>query len=132
MRIDHFEQGLRGEVKQIIAGYTYDNFQEMYQKVVKIARIMNETKTENREKEQVKRKFGPGGSNSQRNKDFRRFKLGMKQDKGKQTTQWKPRKTCDQCARLDLGPCRNFTGPCFGCGDMGHKVANCPNATWSY
>ena len=30
MRMNHFEQGLRGEVKQIIAGYTYDNFQEMY------------------------------------------------------------------------------------------------------
>ena len=26
MRMDHFKQGLRGEVKQIIAGYTYDNF----------------------------------------------------------------------------------------------------------
>jgi len=30
MRMDHFEQGLRGEVKQIIAGHTYENFQEMY------------------------------------------------------------------------------------------------------
>ena len=26
MRMDHFKQELRGEVKQIIAGYTYDNF----------------------------------------------------------------------------------------------------------
>ena len=26
MRIDHFEQGLRGEVKQIIAGHAYVNF----------------------------------------------------------------------------------------------------------
>jgi len=31
---------------------------------MKIANIMNETETENREKDQVKRKFGPGGSNS--------------------------------------------------------------------
>jgi len=44
MRMDHFEQGLRGKVQQIIEGYTYDNFQEMYQKAVKIARIMNESK----------------------------------------------------------------------------------------
>ena len=41
MRMGRFEQGLRREVKQIIAGYTYDNFQEMYQKAVKIACIMN-------------------------------------------------------------------------------------------
>jgi len=84
-------------VKQIIVGYTYDNFQEMDQRAVKIAHIMNETETKNREKDQVKRKFGPGGSNSQRNKDFRRFKSGMKQDKGQQTAQWKPTKTCEQC-----------------------------------
>ena len=84
MRMDHFEQGLRGEVKQIIAGYTYDNFQEINQKAVKIACIMNKTEIENREKDQVKKEFGPGGSNSQANENFRRFKHGMKQDKGKQ------------------------------------------------
>jgi len=61
MRIDHFKQGLRGEVKQIIAGYTYDNFQEMYQKAVKIARIMNETETENREKGPSKEEIWPWG-----------------------------------------------------------------------
>jgi len=51
IRMDHFEQGLRGEVKQIIAGYTYDNFQEINQKAVKIACIMNKTEIENREKD---------------------------------------------------------------------------------
>ena len=56
MRMDHFEQGLKGEVKQIIAGYTYGSFQEIYWKAVKIAEI------ENREKDQVKEEFGPGGS----------------------------------------------------------------------
>jgi len=30
MRMDHFEQGLRGEIKQIIAECAYANFQEMY------------------------------------------------------------------------------------------------------
>jgi len=71
-------------VKQIIAGYTYDSFLEMDQKAAKIARIMSETEIENREKDQVKDEFGPGGSNSQGNRNFRRFKHEMKQDKGKQ------------------------------------------------
>ena len=93
MRIGRFEQGLRGEVKQIMAGYTYDNFQEMYEKAVKIARVMNETEIEIREKNQVKEKFGPGGSNFQGNRNFRMFKHGVKQDKGKQAPEWKPRKT---------------------------------------
>ena len=64
MRMDHFEQGLRGEVKQIIVGYTYDRFQKMYQKAVKIARIISETEIEDRGEGQAKEKFGPGGSNS--------------------------------------------------------------------
>ena len=38
MRINHFEQGLKGEIKQIIAGYAYTNFQEMYQRAMKVAR----------------------------------------------------------------------------------------------
>jgi len=30
MRMNHFEQGLKGEIKQIIAGYVYNSYQEMY------------------------------------------------------------------------------------------------------
>jgi len=82
MRMDHFEQGLKGEIKQIIAGYTYTSFQEMYQRAVKIARIISETEIEDRGKGQVKEKFGPGGSNSQGGISFRRVKYGMKQEKG--------------------------------------------------
>jgi len=98
---------------------------------MKIAHIMSEIETENRAKDQVKEKFGPRGSNSQGNRNFKRFKHGMKQDKGKQAGQLKPRKTYDQCGRQHPGPCRSFTSPCFGCGGMGHKVANCPKVTWN-
>jgi len=59
-------------------GYTYGSFQEMYQKAVKIARFMSKIEIENREKDRVKEEFGPRGSNSQGNRNFRRFKHGMK------------------------------------------------------
>jgi len=65
-------------MKQIKAGYTYDSFKEMYQKAVKIARIISETKIEDREKDQVKKKFNPRGSNSEGNINFRRVKHGMR------------------------------------------------------
>ena len=45
-------------MKQTIARYVYANFQEMYQRAVKVALIMNEIKIENREKGQSTRKFG--------------------------------------------------------------------------
>jgi len=50
----------------------------MYQKAVKIARFISKIEIENREKDRVKEEFGPGGSNSQGNRNFRRFKHGMK------------------------------------------------------
>jgi len=96
-----------------------------------VARIINETEIKNREKGQAKRKFGPGGSSSQGNRNFRRFKPGMRQDKGKQPAQWQQRKTCDYYGCQHFSPCRSITGQCFECDDIGHKVANCPKATWN-
>ena len=45
----------------------------MYQKAVKINLVVDETKVENREMGQAKRKFGPSRSSSQCGRNFRRF-----------------------------------------------------------
>ena len=45
-RINHFEQGLRGDIRSMIAGQTFDNFHDMYQWAVKIAKVLEETKME--------------------------------------------------------------------------------------
>ena len=45
-RMDPFEQGLRGNINSMIAGQTFENFQDMYQRVVKIARVLEESKNE--------------------------------------------------------------------------------------
>jgi len=96
---------------------------------VKAARIIDETKIENKEKGRAKREIGPRESNFQGSRNFRRFKSEVKQDKGKQFVQWKPRKTCGQCGRQHLGPCRSFAGSYFECGDLGHKATNCKGHT---
>jgi len=31
MRMDHFEQGMKGSIKSMIVGHPFDNLQEMYQ-----------------------------------------------------------------------------------------------------
>ena len=51
-------------MKQIIEAHAYANFQEMYQRAMKVAHIMNETEIENRGKGQAKKKFSPRGSSS--------------------------------------------------------------------
>jgi len=58
MKIDHFEQGLKGPIKRMIAGYAFTSFQEMYQRVVKIARVIEETEAKSRQIGLSKRKFG--------------------------------------------------------------------------
>ena len=42
MKMDHFEQGLQRSIRSIIASQTFQNFQEMYQRTVKIARVLEE------------------------------------------------------------------------------------------
>jgi len=37
MGMNYFEQGLKGYIKQTIAGYAYTNFPEMYQRAVNVA-----------------------------------------------------------------------------------------------
>jgi len=84
MKMDHFEQGLKGSIKSMIAGHSFDNYQEMYQRAVKIAQALDETERENKAVSLGKRKFeydnrGPKGRNR------KRFNSGGPQDKGKQT-----------------------------------------------
>jgi len=50
----------------------------MYQMAVKVARIIEETNIENKEKGRAKREIGPGESNSQGSRNFRRFKSEIK------------------------------------------------------
>ena len=64
MRIDHFKQGPKGSTKQMVAGHAYANFQEMFQSVVTVSRVMHETEVENRDMGRPKRRFGPGRSSS--------------------------------------------------------------------
>ena len=64
MRMNHFDKEAKGDVKQMIAAGTYAIFQEMYQRALKVAYIINETKIENKEKGQAKKKLGPERSSS--------------------------------------------------------------------
>ena len=80
-RMDHFEQGLRGYIRSMIAGQTFDNFHEMYQRAVKIARVLKDTEMEKQALAFGKQKMGPPKKGITGNK---RFKPDNYQGKGKQ------------------------------------------------
>jgi len=58
-KMDHFEQGLRGDIRSMIAGQTFDNFHDMYQRAIKIARVLKESKRESQALALGKRKMEP-------------------------------------------------------------------------
>ena len=83
MKMDRFEQGPKGSIKSMVAGHSFKNFREMYQRAIKITRVLEETMWENRTSNLGKRKIdynnrGPRGVNP------KRFNIGGPQDKGKQ------------------------------------------------
>ena len=43
MRMYPFEQGQKGSIKRMIAGHVFTSFQEMYQRALKIAWVIEET-----------------------------------------------------------------------------------------
>jgi len=42
MKMGHFEQGLQRNIRSMIGGQTFENFQEMYQRAVKVTRVLEE------------------------------------------------------------------------------------------
>ncbi|XP_028094331.1 uncharacterized protein LOC114294399 [Camellia sinensis] len=36
------------------------------------------------------------------------------------------RLTCASCGKLHFGVCLRATGACFGCGEIGHRIKDCP------
>jgi len=54
LKMDHFEQGLKGNIKSMIARHTFDSHKEMYQRAVKITQVLDEAEEESRAAGQMK------------------------------------------------------------------------------
>jgi len=131
IKMDHFEQGLKGPIKRIITRYVFTSFQEMYQRAVKIARVIEETEAESRQIGLAKRKFSQRGSGAQGNKRFINFNPAKDWGKGIQVTSRQEIGPCNQCGHMHSSQCRYGTQECYGCGSTDHKIANCPKKAWN-
>ena len=125
-RMDHFEQGLRGDIKSVIAGQTFANFQDMYQRAVKVARVMEENKKETQvlNLERRQREFSRQGFLSQGDK---RFRPNFSPGKGKQPMIRPPNyPTYRICDKNHSRRCLYGNLYCYECGQRGHKRSECP------
>jgi len=95
-RMEHFEQGLRGDIKSMIAGQTFENFHEMYQQAMKIARVLGDSKMKKQALEAGKRKMGPPRRGFPSTKRFRHDKY---QGKGKPPVEGRTYSKCETCRK---------------------------------
>jgi len=127
-KMDHFEQGLRGDIKSVITWHTFANFQEMYQRAVKIIRVVEENERESQALNLEKRRREINRQGWQGRND-NRPKLNYPLEKGKQPMFGPPKNSvCQNCGRNHTGRC--FFAPgndhCYECGEWGHKKYQCP------
>jgi len=76
IRMEWFERGLKGTLKEAITSHSYTNFQEMYKKMIKI-------EATEKEEVQAKRKFGSGSSNTEPRRNPKMFNPRQFQNKRK-------------------------------------------------
>jgi len=126
-RVDHFEQGLRGDIRTMIAGQTFETLHEMYQRSVKIARVLEESKMEKKALEARKRKMGPPRRGSP---SYKRFRNDNYQGKGKRPAEGGAISECEFCGKLHKGVSA-FAPRCFECDEPGHIARNCPKRNQS-
>jgi len=123
-KMDHFEQGLRGDIKSVLAGQTFTSYKEMNQRAVKVARVLEETEKETQALNLEKRKQEDLRLNA-RNQTGKKNKPNYSPGKGKQPM-YKPLNPCRHCGKWYGGVCLSGQGRCYGCGDFGHKKSECP------
>jgi len=96
----------------------------MYQRAVKIARILEESRKERQALGLVKRKMESFKKGFLGNK---RFRSDDYQGKGKGPIEGQANPQCQTCGRYHTGAC-NLEVRCFRCGEPGHMKRNCPKA----
>jgi len=119
-RMDHFEHGLGGDIRSMIAGQTFENFHEMYQQAVKIARVSEESKMKKQALDTGKRNMGPPKKGFP---DKKRFKPVNYQGKGKQPAEGRPIPRCETCGKYHGGEC-TFVARCFECGVVTPRIVD--------
>ncbi|XP_075521385.1 uncharacterized protein LOC142554608 [Primulina tabacum] len=108
LKLRRFKKGLNSRIQSALAVYQPANFSDLMG-----AAIRAETDIQRRE-----------------NQSFKKPNHSGEPPKGPSpTTNYQAIKPCPTCHLRHLGECRRASGVYFGCGKLGHRMADCPAAS---
>ncbi|XP_019164276.1 PREDICTED: uncharacterized protein LOC109160432 [Ipomoea nil] len=108
-----FERGLRPDIRDKLCGTIFTTYLAVYMSALKAETELNKQAEYWARKKRAGPKISKEASGSS----------NKKRDVGFQ----KKANTCGYCHRSHTGPCHRKTGACFGCGQQGHLIKNCPS-----
>nr|GMC73664.1 LRR receptor-like serine/threonine-protein kinase FLS2 [Ipomoea batatas] len=116
-KANRFENGLRSTIRNHMSSNVYHSYQEVFDSAIKVEARLNESKEQwsdkKRAREAIQQYGKPRGIGNLPNK---------KTAKGHVVQT----KECNFCHLYHTGECRRKSGACFECGQLGHKVKDCP------
>ena len=117
------EEGLGENIRHVVANFELTTYEQVLNKALVVERGMVEA-LKKKDEETKKRSEPSGGFNGTgSSKKFNNRGTGGNANKGNQGGKLQ----CSRCGRNHLDKdCRWNTGACFSCGEMGHRVAECP------
>nr|GLL42030.1 uncharacterized protein LOC109184329 [Ipomoea trifida] len=108
-----FERGLRPDIRDKLCGTIFTTYLTVYMSALKAEAELNKQA----EYWARKKRAGPKMSKEDSGSSNKKRGVGFH----------KKVNTCGYCHQSHTGPCHRKTGACFGCGQHGHLIKNCPS-----
>ena len=122
-RARRLEEGFRADIRHAVANFELDTYEQVLNKALVVERGLVDAKKKKDEDGKKRNEPASGFNDNGSAKKFGNRGFGGNANKGTQGNKLQ----CSRCGRNHLDKdCRWNTGACFSCGEMGHRVAECP------
>jgi len=105
-----------------MAALTFLNLQTMYQKAIKVERVIDEYEASELAMQQKRKREVESSQGGVRGNGR---KPNSNHQSQKDRTPYEPRPRCETCGKLHNGHCARLTGACFGRGEIRHYQNQC-------
>ena len=137
-----FEEGLIYDIRSKLTPYDLETFSWLTAAAIRAEKLVNERKTlpsnqgessnRFRKRKEYPASTSKGGNNKRGFTSSKRGWTGSSSQSGQgQRTNSNQNSRCSTCSRYHFGECRMVTCGCYHCGDMGHRIHDCPKCQYT-